>query len=131
MAPAPSPAYHGAPVSPRPQPSPRGRESRWAEQSSGGSGDGGRHGLAPVHEAALRRRDAGPELDRDAGLGQRHLDATEGGEHFELVQSTEVPDPEHLAPDSAEPDSERQVVALAGDPHHLAGVEAVRGDDGG
>src|SRR5215470_9852686 len=87
-------------------------------------------GLA-IHEIGLSGGDPGSQGQRHAEALEGHLDAGEPREALQLVQAAEVADPEHLALDVAEADSEGEIERPVGVGDVGVRVEAGWHDDGG
>src|SRR6202165_2981567 len=66
--------------------------------------------------------DARAQLDPFPRHVEGELDPTQRGEHLELVEGTEMADPEHLALEPAETGTQREVQAFFGEPQQLVGV---------
>src|SRR2546425_669626 len=80
-------------------------------------------------EYALAGARAAPELDLEAALRERHLDAADGREDLELGQCPEVPDAEDPSFELPQAHAEREVEALARPADDGVGVEALRHHD--
>src|SRR3981081_4218694 len=68
--------------------------------------------LVRVLEVLLRGGDSSAQSHTKSRLLQRELHPCERAKHLEVAQPTQVSDPEHLAFELAQADSEREVQAL-------------------